>query len=218
MLSDEKAKNKVVQRNPSASLYDVETGRLSSIPWKNNAIDDGVVNLYEEALNQLDEGKWEALVVKSRRKALSVREPICSWWRWQACRSNGINSIKWWPSFRKSATEPCIPNDPSSPRREAALGGGCENFMQSAATQAAGETYIGLVEVGVGVLPAGGGCKEMLARTLGHIPKGTDYDPNPFVQAVFKNIGMAEVAKSAEEARDIGYLRPLTESSLVLTL
>ena len=48
----------------------------------------------------------------------------------------------------------------------------------------------------------------MLGRYLGNIPKGTDYDPNPFVQAAFKNIGMAEVAKSAEEARDIGYLRP----------
>jgi 3-hydroxyacyl-CoA dehydrogenase len=67
---------------------------------------------------------------------------------------------------------------------------------------------MGLVEVGVGLIPAGGGCKEMLARYLGDIPEGTEYDPNPFVQAAFKSIGLAKVAVSAEEARAIGYLRP----------
>jgi 3-hydroxyacyl-CoA dehydrogenase len=86
--------------------------------------------------------------------------------------------------------------------------------MQSSATRAAGETYMGLVEVGVGLLPAGGGCKEVLARYLGRIPQGTDYDPNPFVQAAFKNIAMAEVAKSAEEARDIAYLRSTDSISI----
>jgi 3-hydroxyacyl-CoA dehydrogenase len=88
------------------------------------------------------------------------------------------------------------------------LGGGVEVMMHSSATQAGGELYAGLVEVGVGVIPAGGGCKEMLARTLGSIPEGTDYDPNPFVQQIFKNIGLAAVATSSEEARALGYLRP----------
>ena len=88
------------------------------------------------------------------------------------------------------------------------LGGGLEIAMQASACQAAGELYCGLVEVGVGVIPAGGGCKEMLGRYLGDIPEGTAYDPNPFVQAAFKNIALAHVATSAEEARAIGYLRP----------
>ena len=79
--------------------------------------------------------------------------------------------------------------------------------MQSSATQAAGELYMGLVEVGVGLIPAGGGCKEMLSRYLGDIPKSVEYDSNPFVQAAFKNIAMASVATSAEEARSMNYLR-----------
>jgi 3-hydroxyacyl-CoA dehydrogenase len=86
--------------------------------------------------------------------------------------------------------------------------------MHSSATQAAGELYMGLVEVCVGLLPAGGGCKEMLARYLGDIPKGTEYDPNPFVQKAFENIAMAKVSMSAEEARAMGYLRPTDRLSL----
>jgi 3-hydroxyacyl-CoA dehydrogenase len=67
---------------------------------------------------------------------------------------------------------------------------------------------MGLVEVGVGLIPAGGGCKEMLSRYLGDIPEGTEYDSNAFVQQAFKNIALAAVATSAEQARAYGYLRP----------
>jgi 3-hydroxyacyl-CoA dehydrogenase len=87
------------------------------------------------------------------------------------------------------------------------LGGGVEVTMHSAATQGAGELYAGLVEVGVGLIPAGGGCKEMLARFLGDIPPGVAYDPNPFVQKVFEYLGTAKVATSGEEARDQAFLR-----------
>ena len=76
------------------------------------------------------------------------------------------------------------------------LGGGVEVMMHSAATVAAGETYAGLVEVGVGLVPAGGGCKELLVRYMGDIPEGVDYDPNPFVQKIFEYIGLAKVATS----------------------
>jgi 3-hydroxyacyl-CoA dehydrogenase len=88
------------------------------------------------------------------------------------------------------------------------LGGGVEVTMQSAATRAGGELYAGLVEVGVGLIPAGGGCKEMLARYLGDVPGGANVDPNPLVQRAFEQIGMAKVATSAEEAREAGFLRP----------
>jgi 3-hydroxyacyl-CoA dehydrogenase len=60
----------------------------------------------------------------------------------------------------------------------------------------------------VGLIPAGGGCKEMLSRYLGDIPEGTEYDSNAFVQQAFKNIALAAVATSAEQARAYGYLRP----------
>ena len=89
-----------------------------------------------------------------------------------------------------------------------ALGGGAEMTMHSSATQATGELYIGQVEVGVGLLPAAGGCKELIFRHVGSIPEGVDIDTNPFVQRVFMLIGMAHVATSAGEAMAAGFLRP----------
>lgn len=86
-----------------------------------------------------------------------------------------------------------------------ALGGGCEIVLHAAHVQAAAEAYIGLVEVGVGLIPAGGGTKEMLARAMESAPPSTD--PLPFVQRVFETIGFAKVSTSAPDARNIGYLR-----------
>ena len=86
-----------------------------------------------------------------------------------------------------------------------ALGGGCEIALHGARVQAAAETYIGLVEVGVGLIPAGGGTKEMLARAMEALPAGAD--PLPHVQRVFETIGFAKVSTSGPEARRLGYLR-----------
>jgi 3-hydroxyacyl-CoA dehydrogenase len=87
------------------------------------------------------------------------------------------------------------------------FGGGCEMALHADRVRAAAETYIGLVEVGVGLIPAGGGTKEMLVRALDAIPKGADdADPFPFVKRAFETIAMAKVATSAEEARAFGFL------------
>jgi len=87
------------------------------------------------------------------------------------------------------------------------FGGGCEMVLHADRVRAAGETYIGLVEVGVGIIPAGGGTKEMLVRALDAIPKGAeDADPFPFVKRAFETIALAKVATSAEEARSLGFL------------
>jgi 3-hydroxyacyl-CoA dehydrogenase len=87
------------------------------------------------------------------------------------------------------------------------FGGGCEMVLHGDRVRAAAETYIGLVEVGVGIIPAGGGTKELLLRTLDSIPKNVaDADPFPFVKRAFETIALAKVATSAEEARTLGYL------------
>jgi len=87
------------------------------------------------------------------------------------------------------------------------FGGGCEMVLHGDRVRAAAETYIGLVEVGVGIIPAGGGTKEMLLRALDSIPKGVDdADPFPFVKRAFETIALAKVATSAEEARALGFL------------
>ncbi|MEX2661576.1 MAG: 3-hydroxyacyl-CoA dehydrogenase/enoyl-CoA hydratase family protein [Vicinamibacterales bacterium] len=87
-----------------------------------------------------------------------------------------------------------------------ALGGGCEIPLHCDRVQAAAESYIGLVEVGVGLIPAGGGTKEMLARAMEAMPDpGADLLPH--VQRVFETIGFGKVSTSAPHARTLGYLR-----------
>ena len=87
-----------------------------------------------------------------------------------------------------------------------ALGGGCEIAIHCDRVQAGAETYIGLVEVGVGLIPAGGGTKEMLARAMEEMPDPTG-DVQPHVQRVFETIGFAKVSTSAPHARQLRYLR-----------
>jgi 3-hydroxyacyl-CoA dehydrogenase len=86
-----------------------------------------------------------------------------------------------------------------------AIGGGCEVTLHADRVQAAAESYIGLVEVGVGLIPAGGGTKETLARAMAHAPKGTD--PLPFVQRAFETIGFGKVSASGPDAVRLGLLR-----------
>jgi 3-hydroxyacyl-CoA dehydrogenase len=87
------------------------------------------------------------------------------------------------------------------------FGGGCEMVLHADRVRAAAETYIGLVEVGVGIIPAGCGTKEMLVRALDSIPADMkDADPFPFVKRAFETIALAKVATSAEEGREIGFL------------
>ncbi len=85
-----------------------------------------------------------------------------------------------------------------------ALGGGCEFVMHCDRAVATLESYIGLVEVGVGLLPAGGGCKEFALRAAQNAKDG---DPFPQLKYYFQTVAMAELAKSAEQAKELGYLR-----------
>ncbi|MBK8809867.1 MAG: 3-hydroxyacyl-CoA dehydrogenase/enoyl-CoA hydratase family protein [Acidobacteria bacterium] len=87
------------------------------------------------------------------------------------------------------------------------LGGGCEVSLHSDKVRAAGETYMGLVEVGVGLLPGGGGTKEMMMRSMDLAAKTPDADPLVFLKKTFEMIGMGKVATSAQEARSWGFLR-----------
>ena len=91
-----------------------------------------------------------------------------------------------------------------------ALGGGCEFSIHCTRIVATLETYIGLVEVGVGILPAGGGCKEMAQRAAADAQKFSNdgrVDVFPYLRRYFQQIAMGEISKSAELAREMGYLR-----------
>jgi len=87
-----------------------------------------------------------------------------------------------------------------------ALGGGCEVLLHCDRIQAAAETYAGLVEVGVGVIPAGGGTKEMVARAAEATPPGNT-DLLPPIQRAFETIAFAKTSASGPDARRLGYLR-----------
>ncbi|MET0211646.1 MAG: 3-hydroxyacyl-CoA dehydrogenase NAD-binding domain-containing protein [Vicinamibacterales bacterium] len=88
------------------------------------------------------------------------------------------------------------------------LGGGCEISLHGDRVHAAAETYMGLVEVGVGLIPAGGGTKEMVARAIENAPPGTT-DWLPPVQRAFETIAFAKVSSSAPDAQRLGYIRPI---------
>ncbi|HEY1438505.1 MAG TPA: 3-hydroxyacyl-CoA dehydrogenase/enoyl-CoA hydratase family protein [Casimicrobiaceae bacterium] len=95
--------------------------------------------------------------------------------------------------------------------RGMALGGACEFIMHCDRTVAALESYIGLVEAGVGLLPAGGGSKELAVRAAQEVARGANgsqLDQFPFLRTYFQQVATATVSKSALDAKDIGYLRP----------
>jgi 3-hydroxyacyl-CoA dehydrogenase len=94
------------------------------------------------------------------------------------------------------------------------LGGGCEIVLHAPRVRAYAESYIGLVEIGAGVIPAGGGTKEMLLRAIQKAPKSVEVDLTPFIREAFETIAYAKVSTSALEAKKIGYLREYDSISM----
>lgn len=212
LLDEVKVRNPaaVVAKNLSASLVDLgDDVACLEFHSKMNALDPDIVELYDDALDQLESGRWKGLVVGNQggpaycAGANLFMVAMAAMQKEWGQLERMIRRLQEVFQRARFASRPVV----TAPRG-LTLGGGCEVSMHSAHTRAAGETYIGLVEVGVGVIPAGGGCKEMLARAMGSIVEGTEYDPNPFTQQAFKNIALANVATSAEEGRAMGYLRP----------
>lgn len=205
-----RAQGKEIERNASASLYDLGDGVLGlEFHSKMNALDNLIFEQYNHALDKLDANEFDALVVGNQDpKAFCAGANVLM--ILMAAMQGDFKSIEDQISQlqtlmmrAKYHSKPVV----TAPH-QLTLGGGAETAMHSAATVANGELYMGLVEVGVGLIPGAGGCKEMIMRHLGDFPQDVDYDPNPFVQKVFERIGMAKVATSAGEARDFGFLRP----------
>jgi len=208
-LADVRAKGGVVQQNASSSLLDLGDGVLClEFHSKLNALDDLIFEMYENGLNHLDSGRYDALVVGNQGgnafcAGANLMMILMGAMQGEWTQLEGaVKRMQDLLMRAKYSKKPVV----TAPWG-LTLGGGVEVTMHSAATQAGGELYAGLVEVGVGLIPAGGGCKEMLARFLGDLHPGVAYDPNPFVQKVFEYVGTAKTAMSAEEARDQGFLR-----------
>ena len=206
LLADIKRRQKPLAKNRSASLWDIGDGVLClEFHSKMNSLNPFILAMIEKAIRLVPKG-YKALVVYNEGSNFSVGANIGillvamklkAWFAVRYLIGQGQNVYK----ALKYAPFPVV-GAPSG----MALGGGCEILLHCDAVQAHAETYTGLVEVGVGIVPGWGGCKEMLVRGWSN-PKRKG-GPMPPVIKAFETIAMAAVAKSATEARDLLILRP----------
>lgn len=205
LLEDIKRTAKPLLSNASASLWDVGDGVAAlEFTGKMNALDEQVMKLIGQAI-PLVQKDFKALVVYNEGSNFSAGANlglalfamnIAAWSEVERLVKGGQDAYK----ALKYAPFPVV----AAPFG-LALGGGCEVCLNSDAIQAHAETYIGLVETGVGIIPGWGGCGEMLSRWIENPrhPKG----PMPAVSKAFETISTATVAKSAAEAKEHGFLR-----------
>ncbi len=206
LLSDIKLSAKPIMKNGSASLWDIGDGvACLEFHSKMNALDPDSLALVKQAVDHVANKKMKAMVIHNEAENFSVganiglalfAANIAMWPMIDDMIGTGQSAYK----AVKFAPFPVV-GAPSG----MALGGGCEVLLHCASIQAHAETYMGLVEVGVGLIPGWGGCKEMLLRYQPgpHDPKG----PMPPVAQAFEAISLAKVAKSAAEAKELKFLR-----------
>ena len=205
LLSDVKLKGAPLARNGSASLWDIGDGVVClEVHTKMNTMDPEVFKIIGKAI-ELVPKQHKALIIYNEGTHFSAGANLglamfaANVGAWPTIEDMVAEGQKVYTALKR-APFPVVAA-PSG----LALGGGCEILLASDAVQAHAESYIGLVEAGVGVVPAWGGCKELLAR-FAHDPKRPK-GPMPPVAAAFETIGMAKVAKSAFEAKELGFLR-----------
>jgi 3-hydroxyacyl-CoA dehydrogenase len=201
-------RNKVVRRNPGAALYDIGDGVLClEFHTKMNTIDGDIISMMKEGVD-LAEKEFAGLVIANHAENFCVGANLML--VFMAAQNKDFEGIEKMVRELQNACMRlrCSERPVVAAPAGMALGGGAEICMGADRIRAAAETYMGLVEVGVGLLPAGGGTKEMVIRHLEGIPDGVAADPLPFLRKAFETIGMAKVATSAKEAREFGFLRP----------
>lgn len=196
-----------VWENDGGVVYDLGDGVASlTLKSKMNSVDPGTIEAQEEAVSRA-ERDFEALVLFNEGENFSVGANLML--VAMAASSGDFESIRSLGQRFQAANQRM--KYAKVPVVAAAfgmvLGGGLEMCLGAGAVQAAAETYSGLVEVGMGLVPGGGGCMNLLWRAMESIPEGTAVDAYPFVTQVFKNIALAKVATSADEAKQLGYFR-----------
>ena len=203
-----KAKDRIIAKNASASLVDVgDDVALLEFHSKMNAIDDGIVSMMFQAIEQV-EANFKGLVIANEGQHFSVGANLMLILMFAQQKNwEPIATIVEQFQLANKAMRYCKRPVVAAPH-QMALGGGCEVTLPADVIVANAELYMGLVELGVGLIPAGGGCKEMVMRSLAGVPADMQLDRFPFVRRAFETIGMAKVSFSAEMGREIGFLRP----------
>ena len=207
ILKSFKDAGKEVERNSGASLIDLGDGVVCcEFHAKMNAIGADLIAMIHKGLKRL-ETDFDAMVIANQAVNFSVGANLmlvlvaAQEQEWDELHM----AVKQFQNINlaiKYARKPVV----AAPQGMA-LGGGCEVSLHAARIHAAAEAYIGLVETGVGLIPGGGGTKEMLIRANEHSAAGEDLDLFHALKPVFESVALAKVGTSAEESRDLGYLR-----------
>ncbi len=204
VLKDLKRARREIKRNAGASLIDLGDGVLCvEFHAKMNAIGEDQIGMLLAGVKETA-ANFEAMVVANQAENFSVGANLvmvlmaAQGGEWDEL-DLGIRRFQQANMSLKYALKPVV----GAPFGMA-LGGGCEIAMHCARNQASAELYMGLVEVGVGVIPGAGGTKELLLRLTDAL--SPEADLLPAVQRAFETIGYAKVSTSAEEARRMGFL------------
>lgn len=207
LLEDVKRRGKPLLGNSQASLWDLGDGiACFEFHSKMNSLNPLIIMLLNKTLGYLPKHQYRGLVLYNEGEHFSVGANLAMLMMAAVFRMGFlIRGILRQGQFAfrdmKHADFPVI-GAPSG----MALGGGCEILLHCDALVAHAESYIGLVETGVGIVPGWGGCKEMLLR--GQASKTLKHGPMPAPMHAFETIALAKVSTSAAEARDLLFLRP----------
>lgn len=195
--------------NDSATLYDGGDGVLVlEFHSKANSIDLDIISIMEQAVETMEAGaQWKGMVIANDSDNFSMGANVGL--VVGAANSGQFDQIESLVKRFQDANQNMRYS--SKPVVTAptgmTLGGGAEVTMGGNAVVAAGELYIGLVEMGVGLIPGGGGNLQLMRNTFGPHADDASFNALPFIQKIFMNIGMAKVATSAEEAIDAGFMQ-----------
>lgn len=206
-VADLKRRGKPLKRNGSASIWDMgEQVLLVEYHTKMNAMDPMNMEMLLNAVDMAESGNWKGVVIGNdatnfcagANLGLALFAANLAAWKdlddFIALGQDTYQTLKF-------SEVPIV-----AASAGLCLGGGAEVLMHCDAVQAHSESYVGLVEVGVGIIPAWGGCKEYLGRVQEFSLASNG--PMGAVMKAFEVIGTAQVAKSAEQARSMGFLSP----------
>ncbi|UOY91012.1 3-hydroxyacyl-CoA dehydrogenase NAD-binding domain-containing protein [Ectobacillus sp. JY-23] len=205
-LKQLKEKNGVLKKNSGASLVDLGDGVLClEFHSPNNAIGMDITQMINYAIDEVEKG-YKGLVIGNQSKNFCVGANLAM--ILMEAQDDNYFEIEWVvKQFQdammkiKYSAKPVVVAPYGM-----TLGGGAEICLPAASIQASSETYLGLVEVGVGLIPGGGGNKELYIKHLNKMAKGVEFDLQKVANKVFETVAMAKVSTSAQEAFENNFL------------
>lgn len=209
-------RNRVIEASPNAAMYDVGDGvLLVEFRSKMNTLGEGVMQMLEAAIDRAERGRHTGIVIGNDDPrtftagadlGLVMRKVAAGDW---AALERDVEAFQRLVTSLRRVPFPIVVAPFGL-----TLGGGAELTLHAARVQAHAELYIGLVEVGVGLLPAGGGTKELLFRFTEELAPYPEADPFEAVKRAFQLIALATTSTSALDARRLGFLRAADRVSM----